>query len=105
MRDYVLVQMDRFRDVPGGILAHSTHVKGMGTYENGREVPRTTVTLATGISEALCRKINLGYRDPATIRPQEWKNREADGYLHVPKAGETLYRLRDDPFGLPPAIP
>ena len=105
VRDYFLAQMDRFRDVPGGILAHSTHVKGMGTYVNGRETPRATVTLATGISEALCRRINLGYRDPATIRPQEWMNREAEGYLHVPKAGETLYRLRNDPFGLPPAVP
>jgi len=104
VRDYFLAQMDRFRDVPGGILAHSTHVKGVGTFVDGREHPRITVTLATGIPEPLCRKINLGWRDPASIRPDEWKNREPDGYLHVEKAGETLYRLRRDPFGLPPAV-
>jgi hypothetical protein len=56
------------------------------------------VTLATGIPEALCRKINLGYRDPKSIDQAEWRDREAEGYLLVPKAGETLYRLRNDPF-------
>ena len=59
---------------------------------------RVQVTLATGIPEAVCRKINLGYRDPAGIRRDEWRDREAEGYLLVPKAGETLYRLRNDPF-------
>ena len=98
VRDYFLMQMARFADVPGGVLAHSTHVRGLGKYERGVERPRTTVTLATGIPEALCRRINLGYRDPASIDQNEWKDREGEGYLLVPKAGETLYRLRNDPF-------
>lgn len=102
VRDYFLGQMDRFGDVPGGVLAHSTHVKGIGTCENGCERPRTSVVLATGIPESTCRTINLGYRDPATIDPAAWKDREDEGYLHVPKAGEILYRLRRDPFGAPP---
>ncbi|HXY69155.1 MAG TPA: lactate racemase domain-containing protein [Gemmatimonadales bacterium] len=101
VRDYFLRQMDRFTDVPGGILAHSTHVKGLGTWEHGVERPRTTVTLATGIPEALCRKINLGWRDPASIDPEAWRGREDEGVLVVPNAGETLYRLRDDPFRAP----
>jgi nickel-dependent lactate racemase len=103
VRDYFLRQMDRFVGVPGGVLAHSTHVKGLGTWEDGVERPRATVVLATGIPEALCRRINLGYRDPATIDEAAWQNREAEGYLHVPKSGETLYRLRDDPFAPAPA--
>jgi nickel-dependent lactate racemase len=98
VRDYFLKQMARFADVPGGILAHSTHVKGLGTFADGVERPRASVVLATGIPETLCRKINLGYRDPATIDEAAWQHREEEGYLHVPKAGETLYRLRDDPF-------
>jgi len=98
VRDYFLKQMARFADVPGGILAHSTHVKGLGTFSGGMERPRANVVLATGIPETLCRKINLGYRDPASIDEAAWQHRETEGYLHVPKAGETLYRLRDDPF-------
>ena len=56
------------------------------------------VVLATGIPEETCRRINLGYRDPTSIDPAEWQGREDAGLLHVPHAGETLYRLRDDPF-------
>ncbi len=85
-RDYFLAQWDRFGHYPGGILAHSTHVKGQGTYRDGIETPRIQVTLATGIPEERCRRINLGYRDPASIRFEDW---------HViPRAGETLYRIR-----------
>lgn len=102
VRDYFVAQMARFADVPGGVLAHSTHVKGMGTYVDGKEHARIEVVLATGIPESTCRKINLGYRDPATIDQDAWRNREDEGLLYVPKAGETLYRLRDDPFGIAP---
>jgi nickel-dependent lactate racemase len=98
VRDYFVRQMDRFRHIPRGVLAHSTHVKGVGTFENGVEKPRITVTLATGIPEEVCRRVNLGYCDPESIRPAEWEGREDEGVLYVPKAGEILYRLKNDPF-------
>jgi nickel-dependent lactate racemase len=96
-RDYFMKQWPRFKDFPGGVLAHSTHLKGLGEYDplTGLESPRIRVTLATGIPEERCRRINLGYLDPATIKMEEWKNREAEGVLVVPRAGEMLYRLRD----------
>ncbi len=93
VRDYFNKQMDKFTDIPGGIMAHSTHVKGIGSFQNGVEKPRINVSLATGISREVCKKINLGYHDPQTIRLEEWENREAEGILYVPKAGEILYRL------------
>lgn len=95
VRDYFLAQMDKFKDIPGGILAHSTHVRGIGTYINGIEKPRVKVTLATSIPKEVCEEINLGYRDPATIDINEWKNREDEGILFVPQAGEMLYRVRE----------
>lgn len=94
-RDYFLAQMDKFRDIPGGILAHSTHVRGIGTYINGVEKPRVKVTLATSIPKEVCEEINLGYRDPNTINIDEWKNREEEGILFVPQAGEVLYRVKE----------
>lgn len=97
VRDYFLKQWDRFKDEPWGILAHSTHVRGVGAYENGVERPRVGVTLATQIPEDVCRAINLGYRDPASIRISDYENREDEGVLYVPKAGEMLYRLRNPP--------
>lgn len=93
-RDYFLAQMDQFRDIPGGILAHSTHVRGIGTYEDGVEKCRVQVTLATSIPEEECKAINLGYRDPASIDPEQWRNREDEGLLLVERAGEVLYRLK-----------
>ncbi len=95
VRDYFVKQMDKFRDIPGGVMAHSTHVKGIGTFENGIEKPRINVVLATQIPEDVCRKINLGYRDPNMIDIEEWQNREDEGILYVKKAGEMLYRLKE----------
>lgn len=97
-RDYFLKQWGRFKDYPGGILAHSTHVKGLGQYDaaTGLETPRIDVTLATGIPESTCRSINLGCLDPATINLDEWRNRENEDILVVPRAGEILYRLQKD---------
>ncbi len=94
VRDYFVQQWDRFKHVPGGILAHSTHVKGQGTYDpaTGVETPRIQVTLATGIPEERCRQVNLHYADYRTIDPQAWAGREAEGILLVPHAGEMLYR-------------
>ena len=94
-RDYFLAQWDRFGHYPGGVLAHSTHVKGLGTYDasTGVERPRIRVTLATGIPEERCRRINLGYLDPSGIRLDDWNAREAEGVIVVPRAGEMLYRL------------
>jgi lactate racemase len=94
VRDYFVKQWARFKHIPGGILAHSTHVKGQGSFDvaTGIETPRITVTLATGIPEERCRRVNLGYADYHSIDPQEWSGREAEGILLVPHAGEMLYR-------------
>ncbi len=94
VRDYFMKQWDQFKDIPLGVLAHSTHLKGSGTYENGVENPRIQVTLASQISPEDCARLNLGYMDPASIDVNEWKNREDEGILFVPKAGEYLYRLK-----------
>ncbi len=95
-RDYFLCQWDKFKHYPGGVLAHSTHVKGLGTYDpaTGIETPRIRVTLATGIPEERCRRINLGYMDPATVRIEEWQ-KAGDDVLCIPRAGEMLYRLKE----------
>jgi len=95
VRDYFTHQWERFADVPWAILAHATHVKGGGTFEDGVERPRIRVTLATGIPEEDCHAVNLGYRDPATLDPEDWRDREEEGRLLVEHAGEHLFRLRE----------
>lgn len=94
VRDYFLKQWDKYKNFPWGVVAHSTHVRGTGTYENGVEKPRIKVTLATGIPPERCKKINLGYMEPSSIKIEEWEEKEKQGILLVPSAGETLYRLK-----------
>ncbi len=96
VRDWFLGRMDQFSDIPRGVLAHSTHVRGIGAFVDGVEKPRIAVVLATGIPEATCRKISLGYRDPASIRLQDYQGREDEGVLFVDHAGEILHRLATD---------
>jgi nickel-dependent lactate racemase len=97
-RDYFLGQWDRFRRYPGGILAHSTHVKGLGTFDagTGRETPRISVTLATGIQAETCDRINLGYLDPATVHPEDWPADDRSSVV-VARAGEQLFRVGRPP--------
>jgi nickel-dependent lactate racemase len=100
-RDYFVAQWERFRNLPGGILAHSTHLKGLGTFDaaSSLETPRIRVTLATGIPRERCDRINVGYLDPDSVDLASWRAQEERGWLIVPRAGEFLYRV-----GKPPAI-
>ena len=96
VQEYFTKQWDKFSHIPRGVLAHSTHVRGQGTFDDGVEKPRIRVTLATGIPQEVCERINLGYRDPATIDVESFADREDEGILLVRKAGEMLYRLEGE---------
>jgi nickel-dependent lactate racemase len=92
-RDYFVKQWDRFRGYHWGDLAHSTHLRGAGTYDPATgERDRVTVTLATGIPEDVVRAVNLDYLDPASVDVAAY--REDPETFVVPDAGEVLYRLR-----------
>ena len=92
-RDYFVKQWDRFSHLRWGDLAHSTHLRGAGTYDPQEgEANRVTVTLATSIPEEVVRGANLDYLDPAEV---DLDAMAADpDTLFVPDAGEVLYRLR-----------
>jgi lactate racemase len=94
VRDYFLGQWERFKDIPLGVIAHSTHLRGSGHFIAGVEHPRIRVTLASRISAEDCARLNLGYLNPDDIHPSDWQGRENEGMLYVPKAGEMLYRVR-----------
>jgi nickel-dependent lactate racemase len=96
VRDYFQKQWQKFKHQAGGVLAHSTHLRGLGTYDltTGIETPRIKVTLATQIPEERCRRVGLDYLNPNQINLDDWRDREAEGVLFVPKAGELLYRLK-----------
>ena len=92
-RDYFVGQWDRFKHLHWGVLAHSTHLRGAGTWspEEGERL-RVKVTLATGIPEDVVRRANLAYLDPSEV---DLPALEADpDTFVVPQAGEVLFRLR-----------
>jgi nickel-dependent lactate racemase len=101
-RDYFLAQWDRFKQYPGGILAHSTHVKGLGTFDtaSGVETPRIKVTLATGIPRERCERVNLDHMDPEQVDVERAKEEWGKDGLVVPRAGEFLYRVGSPPDAL-----
>jgi nickel-dependent lactate racemase len=92
---YFLENWERYKHIPLGVLAHSTHLRGSGVMENGIEKPNVRVTLSSKISKEDCTRLNLGYMNPASIDISNWKNRDAEGILFVPKAGEILYRIKN----------
>lgn len=95
-RDYFTGQWDRFSGTPWGDLAHSTHLRGQGTWDPVEgERNRVTVTLATSIPREVVEQVNLNYLDPATVDVQEYLD-DPDTFVE-PHAGEVLYRLRPHP--------
>lgn len=94
-RDFFLGQWERYKDYPWGVIAHSTHVKGIGSFDGTVERPRISVKLATGISRERCERINLEYMDYRAIDIAQWQGRPDRLYLE--RAGEMLYRLKDPP--------
>ncbi|MEV8375337.1 lactate racemase domain-containing protein [Kribbella sp. NPDC056861] len=94
-RDYFLGQWEQFRSMHWGVLAHSTHLRGAGTWDPVEgERCRVDVTLATGIPEEIVRGANLGYLDPAGFDLTQYE--EDPETLVLPNAGEILHRLRRD---------
>lgn len=95
-RDYFLAHWDKFKGYPGAAVSHSTLINGLGTYDaaTGVETHRVRVTLATGIPEERCRRLNIGYLDPRTVDLRDYQGREDEGILVVPHAGEMLYRVK-----------
>ena len=92
-RDYFVQQWDRFKDVHWGVLAHSTHLRGSGTYDHEHgERCRVDVTLVTGIPREKVLGANLGYIAPEDFDLAAYEA-DPDTFV-VPNAGEVLYRLR-----------
>jgi nickel-dependent lactate racemase len=92
-RDWFVAQWEQYRHLHWGVLAHSTHLRGAGTYDPvDGERCRLRVTLATSIPADVVRGAALDHLDPASVDVDAWA---ADGETFVVRdAGEVLFRLR-----------
>ena len=74
------------------IAAHLAHVAYAGRLDQyGKIVPRYQITMATGLDEATCRRVNLGYLDYRTF---DYETMRSDpDTLVVADAGRDLYQV------------
>ena len=74
------------------IAAHLAHVSYAGRLdEEGKVVPRYRITMATGLDEETCRRVNLDYLDHRTF---DYESVRSDpDTLIVKDAGRDLYQL------------
>ena len=74
------------------IAAHLVHVAYAGRVDDeGKVVPRYRITMATGLDEATCKKVNLGYVDPQTFDYEKFD--DDPDTLIVKDAGRDLYKV------------
>ncbi len=75
------------------IAAHLAHVAYAGRIDDdGNIVPRYRITMATGIDEQTCKRVNLGYLDYRTFDYET--NRSDPDTLIVNDAGRDLYKVK-----------
>jgi nickel-dependent lactate racemase len=74
------------------IAAHLAHVSYAGRIDgDGNVVPRYRITMASGIDEATCKRVNLGFLDYRNISLE--KLRADPDTLIVDNAGRDLYKV------------
>ena len=93
-KEYVLQYVKKFPDFSRNVAAHVINVRGSGKYnqKSGEENYDFQVILATGIPEDVCHKVGLGYRDPATIRREDFKSSKR---IWIEHGGKYLYKLKN----------
>jgi len=93
VRDYFVKQWDRFAHESKLILAHSTNVKGIGTFENGTEFPRITGDPGHQHPQ---RKLAKASTSIIAMWARSTSNagRMDEDTLVVEEAGQVLYRLK-----------
>jgi hypothetical protein len=74
------------------IAAHLAHVAYAGRLdEHGKVIPRYQITMASGLDEETCRRVNLGYLDHRSLDYEAL--RSDPDTLIVENAGRDLYQI------------
>jgi nickel-dependent lactate racemase len=72
------------------VAAHLAHVSYAGSRdETGKVIPRYTITMASALDEATCKRVNLGFMDHREFRREDY-DQDPDT-LVVERAGRDLY--------------
>jgi len=92
-KDYVKKYLESNPRFSKNIAAHVINVRGQGSFDvnSGKEEFNFKVTLATGISKDVCESVGLGYRNPDSIRKEDFIG---PGKLWIENGGKYLYKIK-----------
>jgi nickel-dependent lactate racemase len=92
-KDYVKKYLESNPKFSKNIAAHVINVRGAGSFDvnSGKEKFDFKVTLATGISKEICESVGLGYRNPDSIRQENFVE---PGKLWIENGGKYLYKIK-----------
>ncbi len=92
-KDYVKKYLESNPEFSKNIAAHVINVRGEGNFDvnSGKEEFNFKVTLATGISQEVCESVGLGYRNPDSIRKEDFIGSEK---LWIENGGKYLYKIK-----------
>ena len=92
-KDYVKKYLESNLEFSKNIAAHVINVRGEGSFDvnSGKEEFNFKVTLATGISQEICESVGLGYRNPDSIRKEDFIG---PGKLWIENGGKYLYKIK-----------
>ena len=92
-KDYVKKYLKSNSCFSKNIAAHVINVRGAGSFDvnSGKEEFNFNVTLATGISKEICESVGLGYRNPDSIRREDFIG---SGKLWIQNGGKYLYKIK-----------
>jgi lactate racemase len=99
-RDYVVEYCERNPEFNKNVASHVINVRGIGRMADGVEEFPFRVTLATQIPEEECRAAGLGYRDPRTLRREDF---ERAGSVWIEEGGQWLYSRKQGAMAAEPS--
>ncbi|MBA7534952.1 hypothetical protein ES705_27202 [subsurface metagenome] len=93
-KDYVKEYLKSNPEFSKNIAAHVINVRGPGSFDINSEKEEFyfKVTLATGISKDICELVRLGYRNPDSIRREDFIR---PGKLWIENGGKDLYKIKN----------
>ena len=92
-KGYVKKYLKSNPDFSKNIAAHVINVRGAGSFDvnSGKEEFDFKVTLATGIPQEVCKSVGLGYKNPDSIRKEDFIG---PGKLWIENGGKYLYKIK-----------
>jgi nickel-dependent lactate racemase len=92
-KDYVKKYLESNPDFSKNIAAHMINVRGAGNFDvnSKKEKFDFKVTLAAGISKDICESVGLGYRNPDSIRKEDFVG---PGKLWIENGGKYLLKRK-----------